>query len=395
MKIGYFGTSYPDYRMIIQKVPEYEYVLVRDKREILNRALNFVRRIHPSFGRTEFYAQTNYFTLDLKEYPELDVIHTFSRVCLNQNNKWVATIEKNMPAHFCDEFSLDKRLIKKQAGLMASENCIALLPISQWAYDYQLWLLSQAATSKQIQHIRNKMRVLLPPQPLICGENEVIEKFQNINNKTIRFLFVGSQLHRKGGFEVLKALDELSSRGHRFRLDFVGNPENTVVNFYLTEEEKRYIEGLREKASWLFFYETLPNDQVIQLARQAHIGLLPTLGDTFGFSVLEMEACGCPVITTNRMALPEINDLESGWLLDTRKLQLLHGDDYASYSRAEIAELENTIHSELIRTIDEILTYPEIAREKALCALKRVKEWHSPEKYAAELRQIYKMGKKE
>ena len=380
--------------MIIGKVPECEYVLVRDRRELLNRALNLGRRIHRPFGRTDFFAQTNYFTLNLKKYPELDLIHTFSRVCLDRNNRWVVTIEKNIPAHFCDEFSLNKKLIRKQAGLMASDLCVAMLPISQWAYDYQIWLLSQAASPEQIEVIRSKMQVLLPPQPVICGEDEVIEKHWHIESEPLRFLFVGSQLQRKGGLEVLKAFDELSTRLPQFRLDFVGNPENAVVNFYLTNEEKNYIASLRGKSPWLHFYEKLPNDQVVQLARQAHVGLLPSFGDTFGFSVLEMQACGCPVVTTNRMALPEINSDECGWLLDSKKVQLLHGDDYASYSRKEIAELSDTIHTELVQTLEEIIAHPEAIRKKALCARERVSEQHSPEAYASKLKEIYLSGKR-
>ncbi|WP_125140102.1 glycosyltransferase family 4 protein [Clostridium transplantifaecale] len=42
--------------------------------------------------------------------------------------------------------------------------------------------------------------------------------------------------------------------------------------------------------------------------------LLPTFADTYGYSLLEMQACGLPVVSTNVRAMPEINDNECGWI---------------------------------------------------------------------------------
>ncbi|MFW2788163.1 glycosyltransferase, partial [Acinetobacter baumannii] len=50
-----------------------------------------------------------------------------------------------------------------------------------------------------------------------------------------------------------------------------------------------------------------------------HIGLLPTWADTFGYSVLEFQACGCPVISTDVRALSEINNNDIGWLINVDK----------------------------------------------------------------------------
>ena len=41
----------------------------------------------------------------------------------------------------------------------------------------------------------------------------------------------------------------------------------------------------------------------------SHIGLLPTYNDSYGYSVIEFFSYGCPVITTNILALPEINQI--------------------------------------------------------------------------------------
>ena len=114
------------------------------------------------------------------------------------------------------------------------------------------------------------------------------------------------------------------------------------------------------------------------------------MGDTFGFSVLEMQAGGCPVITTDREALPEINDLGCGWLLDTSTVKQTHGDDFAYYTKQEVDNLSEIIQEKMIITIRTILDNPSVMEKKALNSLSRIKEAHKPEQYAAKLLDIYR-----
>lgn len=53
--------------------------------------------------------------------------------------------------------------------------------------------------------------------------------------------------------------------------------------------------------------------------KNSHVGLLQTWSDTYGYSVLEFQACACSVITTDLRALPEINNNEVGWLIELPK----------------------------------------------------------------------------
>lgn len=50
--------------------------------------------------------------------------------------------------------------------------------------------------------------------------------------------------------------------------------------------------------------------------KKSDVGLLPTWADTYGYSVLEFQACGCPVISSNTRGLPEINNNEAGWIIN-------------------------------------------------------------------------------
>ena len=113
------------------------------------------------------------------------------------------------------------------------------------------------------------------------------------------------------------------------------------------------------------------------------------MGDTFGFSVLEMQACGCPVITTDRQALPEINNDQCGWVIDTKDIPLLHGDDFAYYTRDEVETLSKTVEEKLIEIVNEILERRQLICLKAVKSLERIANGHSSGEYAERLRSIY------
>lgn len=385
--VGVYSDSYPDKRMILNKVPGLQYIQIKNRRENIGRALRFIGRLFPAIKQTELYAQGVHFTLDAPFYPEIDIIHTFNRVCLHDRNQWVATFEKTFPEYFSDEIEINCRLMRRQLPLILSDKCIAILPMSKWAYNYELWLLSQFANQKEISQIKEKMTVLYPPQDLLITQEEIKQKFTNIQK--VKFLYVGSQVKRKGGAEVLKAFHELYHKFPDFSLVFVGNLEGNYNDFYLDDKEKKEIQGIIQHANWLEYHEKLANEEVLKFAKQAHIGLLPSMGDTFGFSVLEMQACGCPVITTDRQALPEINNDQCGWLISTKDVYLPHGDDFAHYTRDEVNDLSNLIKERLIRTISIIMDDPQALIGKAISARERIENTHSSETYSDNLKKIY------
>ena len=361
--VGVYSDSYPDKRMILNKVPESQYIQIQNKRESLCRVLRFTGRFFPAIRKTELYAQGVHFTLDVPPYPEIDVIHTFNRVCLHDRNRWMATFEKTFPEYFSEETRINLRLMKRQFPLILSDQCTAILPMSEWAYRYELWLLSQFAKPEEIDRIKNKMTVLYPPQEILITEEEIRNKFSDTSK--LRFLYVGGQVKRKGGAEVLKAFARLRERYDVFSLVFIGKTNDSYGNFSLDNDEKKEIQDIIAHADWLEYHEKLSNEEVLRFAKQAHVGLLPTMGDTFGFSVLEMQACGCPMVTTDRQALPEINNDQCGWLINTKDIQLSHGDDFAHYTRKEVEMLSGTIVEQLMEHMSRIIENRELLYSKA------------------------------
>ena len=390
MRIGVYSDSYPDKRMILNKIPDCQYVQIENKRENIARVLRLLGRAAHPLTQSDLYAREVHFTLDTSKNRDIDIIHTFNRVCLHDRNPWVATFEKTFPEYFSDETKLNIKQLRKQLPLLLSDNCRAILPMSQWAYNYECWLLSQIANRERANKIREKMMVLYPPQQLLTTEEEIHRKYEDI--EIIRFLYVGTQMKRKGGIEALRAFHKLSSTYHNFVVTVIGKPDAFYNNFSLSAEEMEEVNKIISGAHWLEYYSGLKNEAVIEKARKAHVGLLPTLGDTFGFSVLEMQACGCPVITTDRQALPEINNNESGWILNTGKVHLEHGDDFAHYSHKEVHELSSVVESQLTEKLVMMLEDAHSIETKAISAFRRVARIHDPEQYARELALIYRAG---
>lgn len=103
------------------------------------------------------------------------------------------------------------------------------------------------------------------------------------------------------------------------RVNMVGDPGRThnVAHQEFQDDAafRASIENTLRECPIFRHHTSLSNDAVLEMIKTSDVGLLPTWQETYGFSVLEMQACGCPVITTNVRALPEINPENAGWLI--------------------------------------------------------------------------------
>ena len=385
--IGIYSDSYPDKRLIMNKIPECCYEQVKNQRELSGRVLRKIAKKATFIADTNEFAQWVYFTLDCPKRPDIDIIHSFNRICLFDRNYWVASFEKTLPAYFCADQKVNTHSLRKLFPYLVSDKCIGLLPMSKWALRSEMKLIRQIAKEADAQIIEQKMTVLYPPQNILVDSKTEQRKYGDLG--TIRFLYVGTQVKRKGGILLLKVFEKLRKNFHNFHLTFVGDVESERDTPYYLEDEEKEVKRIIENADWVDYYPHLSNNSVLEFAKEAHVGLLPTLCDSFGFSVLEMQACGCPVITTDRQALPEINNIECGWLLDTSTVDLPHGDDFAYYSKEEVALLSEKISVELETNLRTILMNPGQIEEKAILSIKRIEQFHDPSLYANDLLEVY------
>ncbi|MFI3202196.1 MAG: glycosyltransferase [Eubacteriales bacterium] len=131
----------------------------------------------------------------------------------------------------------------------------------------------------------------------------------------------------------------------------------------------------------------LPNEQVIELCKQAHVGLLPTFADTYGYATLEMQACGLPVVTTDVRALTEINNETCGWVVHLTKNQ--YGE--ACYSTdVSRNNMKHELQCGLETTFKEIFENKEMIEVKAQESLVRLELNHSESAYSEKMEVIYR-----
>jgi glycosyltransferase involved in cell wall biosynthesis len=122
---------------------------------------------------------------------------------------------------------------------------------------------------------------------------------------------------------------------------------------------------------------------VLELFRQSHIGLLPSYIEGYGYTVLEAQAGGCPMITTDIKAFPDTNPDEVGWRIQ------IDGEDY-DYETAEgRAHISDRIEKGLARILLQILEDRSQIPEKGTAALDRIEKEHSPEGHRERLREVY------
>src|SRR5262249_18051285 len=150
---------------------------------------------------------------------------------------------------------------------------------------------------------------------------------KSFRNAIIQFAIVGNHFFRKGGMEVLRAFDVLLGKNFPIKLTIISTfaidqvwPNQDRIEFLAKLQEAKSIISLHPDC--ILHCSGLPNSEVIKLLKQTHVGLLPTWAETYGYFVLEAQACGCPVISTDIRALPEINNAECGWLIKVPKYDL-------------------------------------------------------------------------
>ena len=189
---------------------------------------------------------------------------------------------------------------------------------------------------------------------------------------------------------MLRAFDRLSQKN--WHLTIVSSLSINDYATQYTKEEQRVLkqevlEILDRRTDQIDWHQSLPNEKVLSIMKTSHVGLLPTWHDTYGYSVLEFQASGCPVISTDIRALPEINNNTCGWVIPIGK----RFD--ARISPLKSKKQRNAFSKDLtdsLKTLfEEILGSPRaLLQEKAEKALARIRAEHDPEKHKLALIKI-------
>lgn len=213
MKIGYIVDAYPEKRCIIDKTGVYKFCNVKlSKTKIIKKIKSVLLR--------KKKVDWNKLVYDPFIKPKVDLLHTFNYVCDTGNVPWVVTFESTIPRtnqtvnrpweRDGNLYNLD-RFTSKSLELLADDSCKKCIAISKSAFNIQMNMLEHFDISSEVkENLIRKTVVVHPPQEIFCSEEEIKQKYQNINC-CIEILFVGRLFFRKGGEMIVKALENMLS----------------------------------------------------------------------------------------------------------------------------------------------------------------------------------------
>jgi len=389
MRVGIQGRDYALSRNVADLVQGIEYVRVHDFCEITRKAYRAPNAVTGLFGRRRQDLRAKFFDLDLNR---VDVLHFFNVVSFGET-PWISTFETVLPRYQVTLACHHGRhpgyaAIKTDANVrraldaMSRPACRNIVAISKCSARIQKEMLCLYPEYRQA--IEDKIVVLHPPQAAFFPDYHSKRLPQD---GPIRFIFVGGSFFRKGGAEMLVAFQQLRKDGLDVVLTIVSS---LAIDDYAAKETAADVAKARrmidEGREWIFHHRSLPNERVLDLMKASHVGLLPTYADTYGYSVLELQACGCPVITTDVRALPEINDDKSGWVIKLPKNEMGEAIYTSEKDRSEIA---NAITSGIVAVVRNLVKNRSDVQAKADVALERIRIEHSPERHAERLCAMY------
>ncbi len=382
MRIGYTGNNYPEKRNIIDRVGNAEYVnLSKFNLYAYFNRINFWWR--KFVGKELFHS--DYYQYQSLMKPRVSGIHFFNSVSYS-STPFVTTFETVLPyfdilkknfKHVDDwsELSKDAK-VNDALRALASPSCKKILALSHSTKRIQEKVLENFPAFEE--EVLSKLMVLHPPQA--CMEYSP-RSFGGV----YQLVFVGRAFYRKGGQELIHALSEIEKE-FPIHVHIVssldvesGWPGITVEQL---EEDRNWLKN----QTWISFHNSMSNDKLLRLFDDCHLGFLPTWQDTYGYSVLEMQSRGCPVVTTQVRSLPEINPLEVGWQIEHPT------NDWGEWLEIPMereSQVSHKLAGDLYVKIKEILSNPQAMEAKGRAAVERIKLQHSPEKHAAILSDLY------
>ena len=130
-------------------------------------------------------------------------------------------------------------------------------------------------------------------------------------------MFVGNDFARKGGIVALRAVARMAAAGLPVHLDVVsaGRIGGSVYTDH--PDRGRYAADLKLlEHPAVTMHGRQPHARAMELLAGAHVQLLATMDDTFGYSVIEGFSVGTPVLATAVCAMPELVPSTAGALLD-------------------------------------------------------------------------------
>lgn len=384
MTIGYVNPGYPVIRNVLIGLKGVAYKRSRSFASLITKVLR------PLFGNIQWLNDLGMAYIGGTSSRGVDVFHFFNTISVwPRGTRFVTTFETSLPR--CKGTGYWFRAMLKR---LVDARCLRLLAMSECARQIQIRALVRYRDRGWLTHadqktIEGKIQVLHPRQEVFATAEEIRTRFsvfESPGKHVIRFFYIGRNFFRKGGADSVKALMKIR-KTYPVELVVIGDPfDQDYASDPKLDDGKAMEDFLKDNSDWISWFRRMDNAMALELMKTCHVGLLPTRADTYGYSVLEMQACGLPCVTTNIRALPEINNAECGWIVEVPKNE--NGEAFYQ-TKEDVAKLSGQIVSGLEKCFAEICSNPGLLLPRALASLERIKRYHDPDLYGAKLRAIY------
>ena len=246
------------------------------------------------------------FTMFPPSLRKYDLVHAFNRIPIGRK-PYLIGFESHLPRGFSLESTAYFRALTKS---LAGKRCRGIVAISR--FSEQIFRKMHAG-SDMADALYEKLETRYPNLEIPAIEDPAPDL-----DAPLQLVFVGHHFARKGGCVAVRLAELAQEAGVDMRITIVSGLA-MGGDIWTDPAREDYYETWvdRLERGNITHYRSLPNDQVQTLLRAAHFCLLPTFGDTFGYSAIEAMANYCPMIATHQGALPEfIEDDRNGILLE-------------------------------------------------------------------------------
>lgn len=286
----------------------------KDKVKSLSKYMipyKILARIFPKKSSNIYYKMHQKFDIISKKYiEECEIFHAFNGFALEtfkeidkMENKPIKLIECGVhPRYYsniCDEEFRKYGVNRKSL----SSNYIEKSEKEFKQADYIL-TLTDICVKSFIENGYDSEKIIAIP----LGAN--IEKFSKTKEKKSKFTicYVGRVSILKGIQYLLNACEMLNELGYDFQCNIIG---------VIDDDISKQIVQKYENCSWVNFIGKVGYMELRDYYSEAHITVLPSLIDSFAMVVYESLACETPVIITENVGAPII-DNEHGYIVPIR-----------------------------------------------------------------------------
>jgi glycosyltransferase involved in cell wall biosynthesis len=301
---------------------------------------------------------------------KIDAYHTFNEVVFNRK-PWFVSFESVLPRMW-----KAPKAQRQLLAYLARDECRAILAMSDNAL---LHLKSRNQPCSVLDNVLSKTKVLYPA---IEDHRSSYRLHQDrpADRDVFKMLFVGNEFFRKGGQFVVAAFERLRQH-YPVELTVVSSMKEANYVMPTTPGDADLWRHKMNKLG-VTLLKDISSIAVRDLLANSDLLLLPTMDDSFGYSVIEAMATGVVPVVSGIRALPEIvTDKVDGLVLSVPTTK----EGRLDVKRQPSNEIEDALVGKLEWFFENKLQHGELSR----AARATYENRFSKDRLAKELCQIY------